>query len=226
MGYNKVVQKLRGADGSQVTLTIKRKSQDKPLEKIVTCGKILAKQAAAPLGRRSLIYAAKSEFEKASKDAEEAFALDPNNIWSKRAISWAYIFKGSNLEEALKLLSTSQANFDRLLEALAYAKMGEPKRSAEIYGYLPEEYLASKNLFRQHFKKIVLESLDSYKTHKKDIGQSLEAKGQYREALKEYGELLPIAEEREAKEVRTHVGMIIKNRPYLMACRRKRAGIS
>lgn len=45
--------------------------------------------------------------------------------------------------------------------------------------------------------------------------KTLEAKGQYREALKEYAELLKIANEREAERIRNHVGMMIKNRPYL-----------
>ncbi len=212
---NKVTQNLRGAEGVQVNLTIERKGMDKPLAKVITREKIIQKAAAIPLGRRSLIYAANNEIEKAGQDAEKAYALDPNNIWSKRAIGLAYIFKGNKIEETLKLLSNSRSHFDRLLEALAYAKMGDLKKSAEIYSLLPEEYLVSKNVFRQFFKKAILDSLAAYKERKKETAKAFESKGKYGEALKEYAALLKVADEQEAREIRTYIGQLIRGRPYL-----------
>lgn len=212
---NKITQNLKGAEGSEVTLTIERKGLDKPLEKVVTRGKIIYKEAATYFGMRGFLYAVKKDLNQFFKDAEEAYSLDPNKTWPKRALSLAYIIKNNKIEETLKLLSTCRENFDQLLEALAYAKMGELKKSAEVYSGLPEEYLLSKSVFRQHFKRAVLESLIPYKENKKENVKSLESKGKYREALKEYEELLKLAEEKEAKEIRVNIGMMIKSRPYL-----------
>ena len=219
LDINKVTENIRGQEGTQVTLTIERKGVDKPLEKIVTREKMITAGAATALGMRSLINAIKNNFGEARKDAEKAYSLNPNNGWARGALSFAYIIespplaKEGKITEAIKILSGTKNNFDRLLEALAYSKMGDLKKSFDIYTSIPEEYLQSKNVFRQQFRNVVLESLAPYVEDKKKSAKSLEAKGQYRDALKEYVEILKIAEEKEAKEIRSHVAMLIKARP-------------
>jgi tetratricopeptide (TPR) repeat protein len=217
---NKTVENIRGQEGTQVTLTIERKGVDKPFEKTITSEKIITAGAASSFGRRSLINAIKGNFDEARKDAEKAYALNPDDGWAKSAISFIYIIdspplaKEGKITEAIKILSTKKDSpFDRLLEALAYSKMGDLKKSFDTYTSIPEDYLQTKNVFHQQFRNAVLESLKPYVESKKETAKSLEAKGQYREALKEYEELLKIPDEKEAKEIRSHVAMLIKARP-------------
>ncbi|MBC7363940.1 MAG: tetratricopeptide repeat protein [Candidatus Aminicenantes bacterium] len=218
---DKFFQSLGGSEGTQLTLTIKRNGLKEPIEQKVTLGKVLMKSAATPLAMRSFIQAIKGNLEQSGQDAEMAYSLDKENPWAFSAISFAYIRESppltreGKITEALRILSGSKDNFDRLLEALAYSKMGDLKHSLDIYTSLPEEYLQSQNAFHRLFREAVLESLTPYLENKKESARSLEAGGQYSDALKEYAELLKIADEKEAREIRTKVAVILKARPEM-----------
>jgi tetratricopeptide (TPR) repeat protein len=216
----KIIQKLFSPSiGTKVKLTIERKGIDKPLEITIAREEFHLKGAAKFLAMRSLINAIKGNFDEARKDAEKAYALNPDDAWAKGAISFVYIIdtppftKEGKITEAIKILSGTKNSFDRLLEALAYSKMGDLKKSLDTYTSIPEDYLQTKNVFHQQFRNAVLESLKPYVDNKKAAAKSLEAKGQYRGALKEYEELLKIADEKEAREIRSHVATLIKARP-------------
>lgn len=218
----KFFQSLQAEAGTKVTLTIKRRGVKEPIEKTVTIGKVLMKSAATPFALRSLIYAIKGDLGEARKDAEMAYSLDKNDIWAPTAMSYTYILEGpalsknENIEEALRILSESKDPFDLMLKALAYSKMGDLKQALEVYASIPEEHLESKNVFRNYFRDAVLESLAPYIANKKEIAKSLESRGQYQEALKEYEELLKIAKEKEAKEIRSRIAALIKARPDIV----------
>lgn len=212
---NKVIQTLRGAEGTQVILSIERKGLKEPIEKTVTRETIISKDAAPLFGLRSLAYREKGNLENAFKDAEKAYSLNLDDSWAKNAMSIAYIDKGK-YNDALNILSTIKYSpFDRILEAIAQAKLGDMKKAVEIYSSIPEDYLATQSAAHQNYKETLMESLKPYVNARKDSAKSFEAKGQYREALKEYAELLKIANDRDAKEVRNHVALLIKNNPYL-----------
>jgi len=209
----KVLQNLQGGERTQVTLTIAKK--EKELETTITREKIMQKQAAYPLGLRSQVYAVMGNIEQSVKDAEMAYALDPNNRDVQRAIGLAYIQKG-NPDQALRMWPSSKEDFDKLLLALTYAKKGNFEKSAEIYRDIPEDYLASKNVFRQDFRKMVVQTMKPYLEGKRKQAQALEIKNQHKEALKEYRELIRFADDRGAKEIRSHVAKLLKERPYLL----------
>ncbi len=210
---NKVFQNLRGSEGTRVTLTTEKKGEE--FEKTITREKIIQKEAASPHGLRSLVYAIVGNIEKSLKDAEMAYALNPNDEYAKRAIGLAYIQKG-NPDESLKILASSKEYFDKLLLALAYAKKGSFAMSSEIYRDIPEDYLASQSVFSQDFRRMVLQTMKPYIEGKRSQVKTLEAKGQYKEALKEYSELIRFADDRDAKEIRSHVAKLLKERPYLL----------
>jgi len=221
---NKTTENLKGPEGTQVTITIEKKGLGKPFEKTITREKIIPGWAvnwyASSLGMRSLINAIKGNLAEARQDAERAYALNPNEVWAKSAMSFTYIIdspplaKEGKINEAIKILSSIQETpFGRLLEALAYSKMGDLKKSFDIYTLIPEDYLQTKSVFCQQFIDAALESLKPYIDNKKEAAKSFQAKGQYSEALKEYAELLKIADEKEAREIRSQVAMMIKARP-------------
>ncbi|MCX5815153.1 MAG: tetratricopeptide repeat protein, partial [Proteobacteria bacterium] len=91
---DKVIQNVKGSEGTQVVLTIERKNFDKPIEKTIIRETIIFKGAAPLFGLRSLAYREKGNLEYAFKDAEKAYSLDPNDRWAKSAMSIAYIDKG------------------------------------------------------------------------------------------------------------------------------------
>jgi len=219
-GWNndRFVGSIKGSEGTKVVFAIERKDLDKPIEKTLTREVIVLKGGAPLLSFRSLCYREKGDLESAFKDAEKAYSLNPVDEWAKSAMALAYIDKG-RYNDALNILSTiKDSPFDRMLEATARAKLGDMKKAVEIYSSIPEDYLASqKATYRQSYKRALLESLKPYVNAKKDSARSLEARRQYGEALKEYAELLKVADEREAKEIRNHVAALIKENPYLAA---------
>ncbi len=210
---DKFIQNARGVEGTQVALTIERKG--KKIEKTLKRETMISKSAAPFFAERSLAYRQKGMLEDAYKDAEKAYSLNPDNGWVKSAISISYIDKG-RYDDALNILSTiKDSPFDRILEATAYAKLGNMKKAVEIYSSIPEDYLALKSVLRKSYKNALLETLKPYVNAKKDTAKSLEAKGQYREALNEYAEALKVADDRDTKEIRTRIAAIVKKNPYL-----------
>ncbi len=216
-GWNidRFVGSTKGSEGTQVVLAIERKNLDKPIEKTLTREVVVLKDGAPFLGFRSLCYREKGDLENAFKDAEKAYSLNPDDGWAKSAMALVYIDKG-RYNDALNILSNIEdSSFDRILEATARAKLGDMKKAVEIIGSIPEDYFASqKATYRQSYKR-PLESLKPYVNAKRDSARSFEAKGQYGEALKEYAELLKVADEREAKEIRSRAAVLIKENPYL-----------
>ncbi len=212
---NKVIQNVKGSEGTQVVLTIERKNFDKPIEKTLTRETIIFKDAAPLFGLRSLANREKGRLEESYKDAEKAYSLDPNDRWAKSAMSIAFIDKGK-YNDALNILSTiKDSPFDRIFESIAYSKLGDMKKAVEMYSSIQEDYLATQSAVRQSYKKTLLESLKPYVNARKDSAKLLEKKSQYREALKEYAEALKVADDRDAKEVRNRVAVLIRNNPYL-----------
>lgn len=213
---NKVTQTLRRAEGTQVVLTIERKNLDNPIEKTVTREIIIDRSAASSLGLRSLIYRIKGNAEDAEKDAQRAYSLDPDNDNAKEALGAIYLDKGK-YDEAIRILSNTskEAYSARILEATAYAKKGEYKKAVEIYSSIPEDYFTSKSAFRERYINALFESLKPYVNIRKDTARSLEAKGQYREALNEYVDALKVADDKEAKKIRDEIALLIKKNPYL-----------
>ncbi len=208
-------QNVRGNEGTQAVLTIERKGSGK-IEKTLTREKMIQKEAAPPLGLRSLVYAITGESEQSFKDAELVYPLDPTNEWAKRAISFFSIQKGANTDKAIELLSSSKDNFDKLLESLAYSKKGDLENSVKIYASIPDGYLNSKSIFKQDFKNIVFQSLKPYVENKRRKIKSLEAENRHRDALKVYAELMMFADENEKKQIRSDIASILKIKPYLL----------
>jgi tetratricopeptide (TPR) repeat protein len=116
-----VVNLLRGEEGTQVTLTIKR--GDKEFEKTIARKTMIDKKASIFFAQRSLCYREKGNLDQAMKDAEKAYSLNPNLDDTKEALSAVYIDKGK-YDEAINILSSANKdnNFSKLLLATAYAK--------------------------------------------------------------------------------------------------------
>jgi len=132
-------------------------------------------------------------------------------------MSVAYIDKGK-YDDAIKMLSTIQSDgsFARILEAAAYAKSGDMKRAVEIYSSIPEDFLSRKDAFIQSYRNALFISFKPYINAQKVQAMSLiKTKGQYKEALNAYVEVLKVADVNEAKVIRNDIAKLIKNYPYI-----------
>jgi len=211
-----VVNLLRGEEGTQVTLTIKR--GDKEFEKTITRKTMIDKKASVFFAQRSLCYREKGNLEQAMKDAEKAYSLNPNLDDTKEALSAVYIDKGK-YDEAINILSSANKdnNFSKLLLATAYAKAGKFNEAVSVYKNIPEDYLITKSVLRTNAINNLYTALKLYKDSMMQSVKTLEAKGQYKEAIKEYENLLKIADEKEAKEIRAHIAGLMIKYPHLFA---------
>lgn len=212
---DKIVRNIRGAEGSRVVLAIERKGFDKPVEKTVTRETIISKEAAAPLAYRSLAHREKGNLAASYTDAQKAYAMNPDDRLAKSAVSIVFIEQGKYQEACNILSSIKDSPFDRMLEAIAYAKSGNMKKAAEVASLIPEDYLSSQRAIRQSYKKTLVESMKPYVAAKKNNAQSLEAKGQTREALREYSDVLKIVDENERTVIRNDIAALIKKYKHL-----------
>lgn len=209
----KVTQSIRGAAGTQVTLTIERKSITKPFEKLITRETIIDKSAAGGFGLRSLIYRHKGNQEGALQDAEKAYSLDSTSAWALLSLGTSCLDQGKN-DEATKLLSqVKDSPTARLLEATAYAKLEKMKEAANIYLSIPEEQMSPKNIPLMNDRMALLQIFKPFAKAHIDKARSFESKGQYKEALSELSEALKIAHETEAEAIQEAIFRITRKNP-------------
>ncbi len=211
-----IINLSRGEEETQVTLTIKR--GDKEFEKTITRKTMIDKKASVFFAQRGLCYREKGNLEQAMKDAEKAYSLNPNLDDTKEALGAVYIDKGK-YDEAINILSSANKdnNFSKLLLATAYAKGGKFNEAVGVYKNIPEDYLITKSVLRNNAINTLYTALKPYKNSLMQSVKALEAKGQYKEAIREYANLLKIADEKEAKGIRAHIAELMIRYPHLFA---------
>jgi tetratricopeptide (TPR) repeat protein len=211
-----VINLLRGEEGTQVTLIIKR--GDKEFEKTITRKTMIDKKASVFFAQRSFCYREKGNLDQAMKDAEKAYSLNSNSDDTKEALGAVYIDK-EKYDEAINILSSANKdnNFSKLLLATAYAKAGKFNEAVSVYKNIPEDYLITKSVLRANAINTLYTALKPYKDNMMQSVKDLEAKGQYKEAIKEYASLLKIADEKEAKGIRAHIAELMIRYPHLFA---------
>lgn len=217
-----VHQAINPASGTVVNLGIERKGLKQPLNVSLTSESRIHTAAALPYGMKSLILGLQGNFEEAAKEARNAYALDPDNAWARRALGFSRVIEGSkpsepaaagNLEEAIKILSGSTDSFDRTILSIIYARARNSQKAAETFALLPEEFIQSRNAFYHGYVEVALEALQPFVDQKKEKIKALENNNQFREAVGEYALLMRLCPEHEASLVRKHLGQLRKSRP-------------
>jgi len=211
-----VIKLISGEEGTQVTLTIKRGNEE--FEKTITRKPIVYKEASLFFALRSLSYREKGNIEQAMKDAEWAYALNPNLDEAKEALGAIYL-DGAKYDEAIKILSSTseEDKFAKVLLAIAYAKTNKFNEALDIYNRIPEDYWLTKSVFKNKTIDNLSISLKPYKNILIQNARNFELKGQYKEAIREYANFLKIADENEAKQIRSHIAGLIMKYPHLFA---------
>ena len=202
-GWNleQIVQSLRGASGTQVTLTIERKGVDKPFKKLITRETILDKTAATSFGLRSLIQRYNGNKEDSFMDATKAHSLDLHSGWALVALGASYLDQGRYGESVDLLSQVKESTTSRILEATAYAKKSDFKKAIDIYSAIPEGTPSPKSIPTWSDRTALLESLEPFISSKKESADRLKAQGNYKKALKELGEAMKIADDTPSEEI-------------------------
>ncbi|MEA3470805.1 MAG: tetratricopeptide repeat protein [Thermodesulfobacteriota bacterium] len=215
-GWNlqQIVQSLRGASGTQVTLTIERKGVDKPLEKLITRETILDKTAATSFGLRSLIHRYKGEKEDSFMDAAKAHSLDSTSDWALVSLGTSYLDRGK-YDESVELLSQVKGSRARILEATAYAKQRDFNKAIDIYSAIPEENLSPKNVPLWSDRAALLDTLTPFIASRMENAGRLKTQGRHKEALNELGDVLKIADDKTSKEICGSIYRIMSMDPRL-----------
>jgi len=216
-GWNakQVAQNIKGASGTQVTLTIERKNVSNPVEKLVVRETIHNKTAAASFAIRGFVHRYKGEKEKFLKDAEKAYSLDSTNDWAIISLGASYLDQG-RYDEGFKLLSRIKKGTQTdILEATAYAKKGDFKKAINIYSAIPETELSPKDVPLWNDRTTLLKTLKPYIVSKMESAGSLRTQGRYKEALKELGDALKVSDDQESKKILSTMSAIMETNPKL-----------
>ncbi|NOY87592.1 MAG: tetratricopeptide repeat protein [Deltaproteobacteria bacterium] len=214
-GWNEISDLLKGKEGTQVTLKIVRKGVKKPFIVTLTQEKIIQQTAAGSFALRSLIQRHKGNADEAFKAADQAYSLNPNDTFAQLALGSSDLDHGRN-DEALKLLSQVKENTDaRIFEATIYAKKNDFSKAIEILSAIPEESLSPKDVPLWSDRTALLKALRPFSAPKIENAARLKGQGRSKEALKELGDALKIADEAKSEEILSKMYGIIKMDPTL-----------
>jgi len=212
---NDVISDIKGQEGTSVVFLIERKDTKNPLEIAVIRENIIQKEASPVFGIRSLILRYIGKKQESLKDAKQAYSLDSSGKWAQVALGAAYLDNGRS-DEAVKLLSqVKKSTHARILEATAYAKKGDFKKTINIYFSIPEEKLSQKNVPLWSDRIALLEAFRPLITSKIQNATTLKTQGRYKEALNELGDALKVADDTTSKEICGSIYRIMSMDPKL-----------
>ncbi len=223
---NRLTQKLRGQEGTQVSLVIRRDNIENPLEKTVARGIIYRAEIFSSFAHRSLILRKMERYKEALEDANKSVIMQgftlthigpagDNNDIVQIAMGAAYI-DNKDYAKAIKTLSTVKNNIETsILNATAYAKNGNCKEAIALCNSIPEEEFSSKNAPLWSDRDNMLEALKLCILPMKEDALKLKAQGQYREALVKLGEVIRVIDYTEMESISREIAGIITVDPGL-----------
>jgi tetratricopeptide (TPR) repeat protein len=116
---------------------------------------------------------------------------EPSDDWEKSLFQTVIVsIERTSAEEKARIIASKKVEQAKaqLPEAITLAKLGQIKEAIDIYLSIPEEVLTPDNIPLWNDRNDLLQALKPYVQQHKDSAKSLEAKGQYKEALNECAE--------------------------------------
>lgn len=214
MKLNEIVAKLRGEEGTEVKLTLKKPETGETFTKSLIREKFYTDPVAASyMSLIALINLEANEKTKAQGYIEQAQRISSQNDFVKIAKASLYL-KEMQYEKALnEATAVKDSDYALLIQAIAHAKMGNYEQSLSLYKKISNSnsLLITKRAINELFTALYpyLEKVEN-----KAIGY--EKAGQYGQALKEYARLIEISDADKAKWVRIRVARIIAQNPSLV----------
>ncbi len=212
-----ILEMLKGKEGSEVKLKIKKTESEEAFEVTLTHQKFYKDSYSAYyLGLLALLYLEMNDKSKAKEHINEAERFFPTDILLSYAKARYYI-QEKDFNKALSIASSLEDNeLAMLVKAIAYAKLGKPDESAKLFKKIAQ----SKNLFiTERVKDELLLSISSFAEGIEKKAYEYEKSGHYALALKEYANLLEISSSQKAQWIRSRVAKIISQNPSLVDIR-------
>lgn len=212
---NDIIQKIRGEEGTEVTLRIKKSDSEELQTYKLTRVKFYTEPAAVSYkGALAIYFLEMNDFSKAKKHIEEAEKISPENSYLRLAKALLDLKEGKNekvIEETEKL---KDSHYARILQAIAFAKKGRFEEAIDLYKNTKDALLITSKT-REEFFLTVKPYLEKIENRVIEY----ERAGQYALALREYGKLIDISDDDKAQRIRNRIGRIISQNPSLVELR-------
>lgn len=214
MKINEIIQKMRGEEGTEVKLTIRKPESNETFTTTLVRKKFYTSSVTSSfMGLIALSYLEKNNKDNAKKYIEEAEKFSSGDIYLTLARA-AFYLKESQYEKALSELSSAKdIDYGKLLQAIAYAKMSKFEESLNLYRKISN---SKSMLITEKSLKEFFTALLPYTEKIENRAIEYEKTGQPLRALAEYARLIEVSTPEKAQWSRSRVSRIISQNPSLV----------
>lgn len=211
MKLNEIIQKLKGQEGSQLTLTIRKPQTGETVKKALVREKFYTSTVAASyLSLIGLSLIEKSDKTNAEKYIEEAQKVSPFVKLAKASLYLKQMQYDKALNEAK---SIKDSDYALLIQSIAYAKLGNYEESLKQYKKISK---SNDLLITDKAKNELIVAVSPYLEKIENRALEYERVADYKKALKEYASLIEISNPDKAQWIRGRVARIIASNPSLV----------
>ncbi|GAB5045729.1 tetratricopeptide repeat protein [Thermodesulfovibrio sp. TK110] len=214
MKLNDIVGKLRGQEGTEVKLTIRKPESGETFTKTLLREKFYTNPVITSyMSLIALISLELNDKATAQSYIEQAQKIYPQNDYVK-IVRAAFYIKNMQYEQALNEISSiKDSDYALFLQSIAYAKMGKYEESLNLFKKTSK---SSSLLITSRARNDLFTALYPYLEKLENRAIEYEKAGQYGQALKEYARLLEISDSDKAQWIRSRVARIISQNPSLI----------
>ncbi|MCX8026661.1 MAG: tetratricopeptide repeat protein [Thermodesulfovibrionales bacterium] len=212
MKINEVVQRLRGQEGKEVKLLIKKPETEETFTKNIKRERFYSNPLVVEyMSIMALNYLEINDKGSAKRYIEEAEKISPQNDYLKIAKA-SYFLKDGQYERAInELYSLKDYSYATILKAIAYAKLGRFEEALKIYNKSDDSLLITNKIKGEFYSALL-----PYFERIENRAIEYERAGQYSQALKEYARLIQLSTPEKAQRIRSRIARIISANPSLI----------
>lgn len=213
---DEIIKKLRGSEGTPLTLTIKRKNIEEPMKITLTREKFYSRGGlvADYLAIMTISEIQKGNINKAERLMDEVLKIAKSSyagIATVRAHA-SLLIALQEYDKIIKGFSDFDDSYTKLMVATAYAKKGMYINALKIYKNINKKDL----LITENTLKKFHEALEPYVQDIEKKTRNYEKEGNLIMALKSYAEMLDMVSEDKASWIRGRVARLIALNPSLV----------
>lgn len=217
MKISDIIQRLRGLEGTEVRLKIKKPDTEETFTKTLIREKIYTDPVVVSyMGLLASCNLEMGNTSKAKQYISEAEKISSENYFLKIGKARLYI-KENQYEKSLNELSTvEEDNYAKILKMIALAKLGRYEDSLNIYRGIKKD---TTSLIMKKAKRELFMALLPYIERTENKAIEYEREGKHGMALNEYAKLIEIVDPEMARRMRSRVARIISQNPSLVELR-------
>lgn len=211
-----IIKKLRGSEGTKITLKIKRKDTEEPINLTLTRQQFYSQPSIVTsyLGIIGMAQIQKGNINEAKEIINEALNISKSTslgIIPLKAYS-TLLLVSKEYDKLINDFSKIDIDYVKLLIATAYAKKGEHDRALKIFRTINKKELSITEKTLKDF----YEATDHYIEEMEKQAINYEKSGNIGKALKIYGEIIDIVPEDKSSWIRNRVSRYIILNPSVV----------